>query len=318
MGERTDEVTPSPATDETIAIRAEIESTRADMSETIDALQEKLAPERVAEQVKEKVREQAAEAYTSARATVKSKAERIVGNMSSTIKEAGSTAGTFASNVGSSLMDTRGAQAVRQNPIPFALIGAGLTMLLVNRRRQSQRPYYLDRVEPYSGSYRNQTETYGSTAAYDSAESYGSSEGGLGGSSMTDRTAGGASQTASRASDAASSAARTLADNASAARNRTREALSTATQRTRQTTARAGDALESAVRQNPLAVGVAAIAVGSVVGLALPVTRTEQQYMGETRDQLVDKASNAARDTVQKVQRAAEEAGRTVQQQLSS
>ena len=305
------------ASEDTAAIRAEIENTRSDMSETIDALQERLAPERVTEQVKEKVREQAAEAYTSARATVKDKAGRILSDMTSTVREAGSTAGTFASNMGSSLMDTRVGTTVRQNPLPFALIGAGLTMLLMNRRKQARTPYYADRVEPYRGYDR--TETF---RAYDtSSEMYGESGSGMdtttSGMGDTGTGVGGAgSGMASRAGEVVSSAKDTVSQTASSVRARTRQGLSAVGSRARQTSTRATGAFQSALRENPLAVGVAAVAVGSVVGLALPVTSTEQQYMGETRDQLMDRASSVARETVEKVQRVAEDAGRTVQQQV--
>jgi len=47
---------------EAAEIRSGIEQTRADLSETIDALQEKLDPARIAEQVKGQIREKATEA----------------------------------------------------------------------------------------------------------------------------------------------------------------------------------------------------------------------------------------------------------------
>lgn len=41
------------------------------MSQTIDALQEKLDPARIAEQVKEQIRERATEAYDSAKESIR-------------------------------------------------------------------------------------------------------------------------------------------------------------------------------------------------------------------------------------------------------
>ena len=55
---------------------------------------------------------------------------------------------------------------------------------------------------------------------------------------------------------------------------------------------------ENTYRENPLAVGAAAFALGTVVGLSLPHTRREDEWMGETRDRLLDKASHMAGDAV--------------------
>ena len=56
------------------------------------------------------------------------------------------------------------------------------------------------------------------------------------------------------------------------------------------------------MRENPLAVGAAAIAVGAAIGFAIPETQRERAMIGETRDRLVDKAQEMAS---QKVEQAA-------------
>jgi len=93
--------------DEVEASRVEIERTRADMSETVDAIQERLSPQNLKEQAKDRVK------------------EATVGK---------------AQEAGSGLVDT-----IRQNPLPAALTGIGLGWLLVNARKQSSsRPTYRD------------------------------------------------------------------------------------------------------------------------------------------------------------------------------
>ncbi|MDQ3061795.1 MAG: hypothetical protein M3R14_02880, partial [Acidobacteriota bacterium] len=57
--------------------------------------------------------------------------------------------------------------------------------------------------------------------------------------------------------------------------------------------------------ENPLAVGAVALALGAAVGLAIPSTRVENQWMGETRDNLVQQARETANDAVEKVQEVA-------------
>jgi ElaB/YqjD/DUF883 family membrane-anchored ribosome-binding protein len=86
------------------------------MSETVDAIQERLSPENLKEQAKDRV-EQAKDR----------------------VKEA--TVGK-AQEAGSGIVDT-----IRQNPLPAALTGIGLGWLFVNARKQgSSRPPYRDTV----------------------------------------------------------------------------------------------------------------------------------------------------------------------------
>lgn len=125
--------------DEVEVTRIEIEQTRAEMSETVNAIQERLSPESLKEQAKDRVRE----------ATV-GRAEQAV-----------SDAGDRAKEAGSSLVDT-----IRENPVPSALTGIGLAWLLMNRRegsasRQPRYDYYGYERTPYG--YR----PYEPAASYD-------------------------------------------------------------------------------------------------------------------------------------------------------
>jgi hypothetical protein len=60
--------------------------------------------------------------------------------------------------------------------------------------------------------------------------------------------------------------------------------------------------LQSAVEDNPLAIGLAALAAGAAVGLMLPVTNVENQYLGETRDSMVSSAKEMAGQAAERVQ----------------
>ncbi len=96
--------------DDVEATRVEIERTRADMSETVDAIQERLSPQNLKEQAKDKVKEATVGRAREARAGV--------------------------------------VETVRANPLPAALTGIGLGWLLMSARRQSQAQprYYRDEV----------------------------------------------------------------------------------------------------------------------------------------------------------------------------
>jgi ElaB/YqjD/DUF883 family membrane-anchored ribosome-binding protein len=63
---------------------------------------------------------------------------------------------------------------------------------------------------------------------------------------------------------------------------------------------RAERGAERMFEENPLAVGAAAIAVGAMVGLALPRTEREDELMGSARDRLVQQAEELATNAVDK------------------
>jgi len=88
-------------------IRVEIEQTRVELSETLDAIQERLSPEHLKEQATSAVRE----------ATV-GKAEQAVSSATDTAK-----------GVGATMLET-----IKQNPIPAALAGIGIGWLVMKRR----------------------------------------------------------------------------------------------------------------------------------------------------------------------------------------
>jgi hypothetical protein len=96
--------------DEIIAARTDIETTRAHMSETVDAIQEKLSPGNMVDDATSAVRD----------ATI-GKAQAAAGTVSDTARGWGSGA----------------LETIRQNPIPAALAGVGLGWLLVVSRRQT-------------------------------------------------------------------------------------------------------------------------------------------------------------------------------------
>lgn len=129
--------------DEVEVTRIEIERTRADMSETVDAIQERLNPENLKEQAKDRIQEVAVEVRDQAKDKVRE-----------------ATVGT-AQDVGSGVVGI-----IRNNPVPAALAGAGLGWLLVNSRRQQPAV----RRTPDYDAYGRYPSAYG--VAYDSPSRY--------------------------------------------------------------------------------------------------------------------------------------------------
>ena len=106
----------------------------------------------------------------------------------------------------------------------------------------------------------------------------------------------------------ASNARETVGQYASSARETVGEYAGSAKTSAVRASARVRDAAGSAtssidyfVRDNPMAAGVIALAVGAAIAMTLPRTELEDRAMGETRDQAWDRASRVARDLTDRV-----------------
>jgi len=307
---------------ETAEIRADIEQTRADMSETINALQERLSPSNlkeqaqeqiseVKEQVKEQVREQFHEAKEMVRAATIGRVEDMVQSAGDSVNDARYT-----------VMET-----IRQNPIPAALVGIGLGWLFMNRRSATPVRYsgrgnvrgvsqYYDDRRPYdyapgysSGGMRGQSQGFVGNAVDRVQQTAGNVAGSVTGTASN--VAGTVSDTASNVvgavSDTASNVAGTVSDTASNVASTVSDTASNLADQAQYQAQRLEDRFQHALTTNPLAVGAVALALGTAVGLTLPQTERENELMGEARDTLVDRAQEVASNTFEKVQRVASE-----------
>ncbi len=67
---------------------------------------------------------------------------------------------------------------------------------------------------------------------------------------------------------------------------------------------RAERGVESTLRENPLALGAIAIAIGAAIGLALPHTHVEDEWMGDTKDRLLHQAEDMGVQAIHKAEEA--------------
>ena len=200
---------------------------------------------------------------------------------------------------------------IRENPIPAALAGLGLAWLFIeNRRKRSrERDDREFRRGPRQLSSGYERSEYAYDDERDDRRYRGRDDDEPGAMTRAGRRiAEGTRGAASAVSDAAHKAG----DVASDVAHRARESISGAAHRVQDT---ASDLAQGAgnqarriqrrssdfYRENPLAVGVALLAVGTAVGLAIPNTDVEDEWMGRARDQVVDRAEHLAHEALEKV-----------------
>ena len=276
--------------DQVREISASIEQTRDQMTRTLDELQQRLSPGHIKTQIREHVRE----------ATV-GKVEDMAQRASNTLYE-----------VRRNMTDT-----ISANPVPAALVAFGLAWLWMNRRRgfASYGPSYRDGEEygAWRGQDRYTEDRYGGTTSGVVDKARDAISGAAG---QVQRTG---SEFASKARDRVSSAIDQAQQTGSELAGRARERMSDIVDRTQQTAGRvmntaqdqayqAQQRFNRAMDENPLAVGMIALAAGTAIGLAIPQTRKENEWMGETRDGLVDTAQRVVKDTADQVREAARDA----------
>lgn len=304
---------PGPAdtseTARTEAIRDDIAQTRSEMSGTIDAIQDRLDPDRLKEEAKAQVREQVQEHVQEAKDAVRGatigKVEDMARNVGDTATEARST-----------LMET-----IKQNPLPAALVGLGLGWLWMNRQTPPATRYYAPGTAGYQdwGAYggRARLDERDQDTPVDRARDKAGRVGdrvGATASDMADQVQDTAGRLAGQAGDTVGNLTNQAQEMAGNLAGQAQETMGNLAGGAQYQAQRLEDRFQRVMRENPLAVGAAAFALGAAIGLAVPETDREDQLMGEARDTVVEKAQAVAQDTMQKVQGVAEQAGQAAQQ----
>lgn len=296
----TSDVDPDTGNDETEHIKAQIEETRSQMGETIDALQEKLSFSNLSEQVSEHV--------TNAIETAKNSLYDAT---------LGKAVG-YMKNMGDEISETKFVRTARNNPFPLILIGVGAGWLAYNYstggRRAGRRPGRLRQgvqYDEFADRDRAQRDMERGTS-FDLAERHQEEASTL--NAISDK----ASALTDKVSTAANSAYESASNAMNSAMTGTRDLANRAYSKAGEYGSAAYDTYDHYINENPLAVGAAAFALGAVVGLAIPSTRYEGELMGETRDQLLKKAQDKGSMLLDKTRNLVDEAASSVQKESRS
>jgi ElaB/YqjD/DUF883 family membrane-anchored ribosome-binding protein len=208
----------------------------------------------------------------------------------SAIKDAAQGA---VSNVGEQARRTgsRLVEVIRENPLPVIAVGAGVTWLLTQRSRSDVSGNRMARYA-YTGPERRQGDGW---------QSGGGIKGRVG-------------SAASGVKDTVSEAASGVAERAGELKGRAEEKFGELGGQARIQTRRIKTNLQHQTETNPLAVAIGAVVAGLALGLLLPGTQREDDFMGPARDKLVDRAGQ----TAERVKDAAVEAGREVKETVKA
>lgn len=283
---------PYPKGTSSDEIRRDIDNTRAEMDETVDCLQERLKPRHLLDDVLDAFRSSSGSSGTS----------------SDSYKQ-----------IGSRIVDK-----FKENPVPAALIGAGVAWLLFEgngskRTRSGYTPRKWD-VPEYSGSYVDARTGQPYAANYGQDRSSGRTDGpGVMGQAKEmfreaagkmSSAAGAAKAKAEGAIESAKEGASSLADKASEWTGAARESAESAGEAIGEYASAASDQayrgyragkhyVERGIEDYPLAMGAAALALGMLTGLLLPHTDAEDRLMGERADDLKESAKAAGKEVLE-------------------
>lgn len=274
-------------------IRHDIEGTRAEFRETVDALERKLSLGQIIDEVW----------------------GRVGGR---------GTAGAAVSSVG----DT-----IRDNPVPLALMGLGVAWLAVDKATDSGSESDTDRRAPGRvGPYRGAAVHESGPSSMDKAKHKASEAVGQAkekASAVASKAKGLASDARRKASDATDSLGSSngeasgngdshawyedaegngLSDRAGGMADRAHDVADRAREGARRGAEKAKRGLSSAMDEQPLALGAVAFGLGLASGLAVPTTRWEDRTMGKAADAVKEEAGSLAKGASSDVKRVVESA----------
>ena len=334
------EQTPSDEiTDDTEQIREQIEETRSNLGDTINAIQEKLSFSNISEQVKEEVSEHISSALTTAKDSVYS---ATLGKVETFFGATKGKAGTIMTYIDKGMDDfskTGVGRSASQNPIALSLIGLGLGMFLVNGFSSKKRVSYSYETDydgedndyndtDYSSKGKTDYSSKGKRSTFASAQNRvsgaaGSAYKGVSGaagsaydgvSSVAGSAYEGVSSAAGAVSGTVSNVAGTVSETVSGAASGAYRQVGNLGSRAKDVAGSAQNQYEHYMDENPLAVGAVVLAIGAAVGMAFPSTQAENRLMGEKRELLLQKAEESAREAIGKVQQVAGEVTNTVKE----
>lgn len=191
---------------------------------------------------------------------------------------------TFLTNLGTS---------VRNNPVPAVITSVGLLWLMMSQNRPpaTRHVYRTGPDQDRMGQWADGLSEGVDTARDRMHQTADSLKGGY--QSVKGK--------ASHLADSLSTATDSLSHTAHDVSDRISHTAHDVSDRVARSTQQMGNQFNQLLRDQPLVVAAAGIALGALLGAALPSTRTEQRYMGKTSADIADKVKQQAREGMEAV-----------------
>ncbi|MBV8888769.1 MAG: DUF3618 domain-containing protein [Alphaproteobacteria bacterium] len=208
-------------------------------------------------------------------------------------------------SIDSSAVVQRGMETIRDNPIPVALIGLGVTWLIARNTGLAETVANNERVRAAGQRVADMAGDLGARAgslASDVAGRVGfggDRTPGHTGNAMVDSEEGerGESGWVHQMTGAAQGAIRSVRDTGGAALERAGGYAGYAGDHA----TRIADQLNGAFQRNPLLMGAVGVMGGALLAALFPATRIEDELVGSTRDELWQKAEQAGQQAIERV-----------------
>ena len=191
-------------------------------------------------------------------------------------------------------------QTIKQNPGPAALAALGLGWLVMSGKKSGTQ----SQTSPSYSSSTSSSEGQGLSGVGDAARSKAGDVQQAAGD-VAGQVQGAVSSATDQVTEKASGVAGQVTDTVTSAAGQVQETAGQVATKAQQTPSK----LRHMIEENPVPLGLVALALGGAAALAVPETRREQELMGEARDTLVDRAQTAAQTTVDKVTNVVQEVG---------
>lgn len=318
--------------DDPEAIRLQIQRTRAQMGVTIDEIQRRLSPDYIKDQATETLREAASDKVDQITQTAEEKMNSWRTNAMNTIKDNPVPAALIGVGLGWLLLSERNKDDFDyeyeydrtyygNRPVGGRYGYTGESRYGWTGDRRSRYDY--DEEGELMGMVDDAQDWVEDTAAMAQRKAERTAN------TVERKAKAAANAVSDQASDVASSVRQSLNEATDTAQHYASDVADEAQHMAAEARRQARQAAEQAQREldfrmrqtkktfwntmeeNPLAIGIAALAAGALVGLVIPGTRRENELMGETRDQLLEEASTTVQQTVRKAQTVAERTAQT-------
>ncbi|CAN5297789.1 DUF3618 domain-containing protein [soil metagenome] len=269
----------------TDAIRSDIRTHRSRMDDTLEALNQRLSP--------------------------RSLLRDLFDWWDSSDHQASSEAGHKLARSGRRAGRSIG-RAVRENPLPAALIGTGIIWALATSEDDDDEGADYEDFGDTHEYGDSRADSYTGAAAYGGASTASNLEqGGYGGSgSLKDKAAaagdkikgaaGSAKESASHMGDSARAAGQSIRargrETYARGRRAGRRARARTTEQARELYASAEQRYERAMDEAPLALGFGALGLGLLAGLLIPRSRREDELFGDASHDLTEAAADKGRE----------------------